>query len=536
MQKFVFLVVFIFVCFLSSTVKAQPGYAKIADESIGYIKAGTFGKPDVIKKTNKIGLGQVRVHYKFVTTQAAETRSNGARVSVYLTGGMTNQDLQNLTDEFYRSLQQKLGALGIEFTDWDAIKNTEYYTDRQAATDEKRTTNGDVKSGQGWLSFTAYDGPVFMRYGVVNRLPEIVAYGKAKKLSKMCETMGADLATFDVVLDFTSIGLSTGVDTTWIDGSKYLNYKANSTIAPIMSVPESFVTFYTAKNKFDYYNSKLPVVTRDYFSGKPYEDANKASLQTRTFFGEPRFIFTPVVIEADRKLYLAAARNALNTYADVFVEKMRLLRAGEKPSDSNSKQVADTKGDGKMLKQVTEEAKKNNDTTAVTYGEMMQAGKEAEGKNNVNLAIEYYSQAIKQYPDRTDAYMARMLTSEKLKNWDSVTKDSEAVLKIEPNNLLAKYALGTSYFFRTNYKKSAQILGELVQSRPDFLLGVTNYGLSLAGMKKFGEAEQVLSNGIASNPRDAGLYRARAAVYKVQGRTDLAQADELRAVQIERGQ
>ena len=102
-------------------------------------------------------------------------------------------------------MQKKLGALGIEFLDWSQIQNTEYYTDRQAASDEKQTTNGDAKSGQGCLSYRTNDDPINVRYSVHERLPEPIAYSKAKKLSTTAETIGADLMTLDGVLDFTSL-------------------------------------------------------------------------------------------------------------------------------------------------------------------------------------------------------------------------------------------------------------------------------------------------------------------------------------------
>lgn len=527
---------FAFLAVFALQIPASAQYERIADETIQYLKAGTFGKPDVIKKTSKMALSQVRVHYKIVTTKAAETRDNGAKVTVYLDGEMTNQDLQNLTNEFYAMLERKFGALGIEFVDWDAITKTEYYNNREEATLEKNNVNADGGNGQAWVSFTANQGPVFYRYDLVKAYGELLAAGKWKKIQKMIETLGADFASFDVVVDFTTVDLATSKDVVWEDGSKYMRYGANMNVAAMMSVPQSYALFINQKNGLDQYASKLPVGQRDFFSGKPYQDESKAAYKTRTIFGNDRFTFTPVVINARRDLYIAAARRALELYADIFVEKMRLIRGGVKPGKTNNEQIADTRGDGKTLKQVNEEARKNNETTAVTYNELMAAGREAERGNNVRLAIEYYTKAIEARPEDSEPYMARLLANEKLKNWDGVVKDSEALLKINPNNLVAKYSLGTAYFFKEDYKKAAKILGEVVKAKPDFLEAVQNYGLSLAGTKKYDEAISVLSDGIRMAPRYAGFYRARGIVYKIQGNTQLAQADEIRAAQLERGQ
>lgn len=511
-------------------ISAAAQFEKIADETIGYVKAGTFGKPDVMKKTTKLALSQVRVHYKIVTTRAAETRDNGARVTVYLDGAMTDQDLQKLTDEFYTILQRKLAALGIEFADWNAIAQTEYFNNREEATMEKNNVQSDGGNGQAWVSFTANQGPVFYRWDLTKGYGEPLAYGKMKKIGKFTESLGADFASFDVVVDFTAVDLATSKDTVWEDGSKYLKYGANMNVAAMMSVPQSYALFINQKMGFDQYASKLPVGQREIFSSKPYQDESKAAYKTRTIFGDSKFTFTPVVIDARRELYIAAARRALELYATVFVEKMRLIRGGVKPGNE---QVADTRGDGKTMKQVTDEAKKNNDTTAVTYGELMAAGKDAEAKNNVRLAIEYYTKAIAASPDEAEPYAARLLANEKLKNYDAMIKDSEALLKFNPNNLVAKYALGTALFFKEDYKKASKVLAEVVAAKPDFLQAVQNYSLALAGIKKYDEALSVLNNAIQKAPRYAGFYRARGVIYKIQGNAALAQADELRAAQLE---
>ena len=515
---------------------AAQTYEKIADDTFGFLKAGTFAKPSVSKRTNKVALTQVRVHYKFVTTQATETRTNSAKVSAYLDGAMTVGDLQNLTDEFYRVLQKKLGALGIEFVDWSAIQGTEYYKDRQAATDEKSTTNGDVKSGQGWLSYTAFDGPVFMRYGVADQIPEIIAYGKQKKISKMCETLGADFATFDVVLDFTSINLGTSVDTTWIDGTKYLNYGANYNIAPIMSVPQSYVTFLDEKIKFDGYNSKLPVVTRDYFAGKPYEDASKTALRSKTFFGETRFTFTPIVIEAQRNLYIAAARNALNLYADLFVEKLRLIRGGVKPDDS--KNVAQNKPvDNTSLQQVNAEAKKNNETTAVTTDEITAAAEQAVKEGKFQLAADYYGELIKKNPDVYQYYLQRgVLYLNELKNAKDAIKDFTKAMELNSDNLILPFNRGTAYIQTSDWKKAKADFDKVLSIRPDYVNAWLNRGIVLLNMKKYDEALADFNEGLRLNPRYPNLYRARAVAFKMKGSNTLAQADELRAAQLERGQ
>ncbi len=512
--------------------KAQS-FEKIADDTIGYVKAGTFGKPDVAKKTNKLALSQVRVHYKIVTTRAAETRDNGARVTVYLDGAMTNQDLQNLTNEFYIILQRKLGALGIEFTDWDAITKTEYYNNREEATAEKNNVNSDGGNGQAWVSYTANQGPIFYRYDLNKAYGELLAYSKMKKINKFTESLGADFASFDVVVDFTAIELATSKDTVWQGGGKYLKYGADYNIAAMMSVPQSYVLFINQKNGFDQYASKLPVGQRDFFSERPYEDVNKAAYKTKTIFGDSRFTFTPVVIEAKRELYMAAARRALELYADIFVEKMRLIRGGIKPGSNVAQKPKDTT----TLVKVNEEARKNNDTTAVTTDEITQAAEEAERAGKFQLAVDYYTELIKKNPEDFQYYLKRgVLNLNELKNNKAAVKDFDQAIKLNPNEIILYYNRGTAYIQTSDWKKAKKDFDSVIALRPDYVNAYLNRGIVNLNLNEMDAALKDFNTGIQLDPRIPNLYRARAIVYKSKGNAQLAQADELRAAQMERGQ
>jgi tetratricopeptide (TPR) repeat protein len=300
-----------------------------------------------------------------------------------------------------------------------------------------------------------------------------------------------------------------------------------------MSVPESFVTLYTEKNKFDMYNSRLPVVTRDVFAGKPFQDANKAALKTRTFFGEPRFTFTPVVIEAERNLYLAAARNALNTYAELFVEKMRLIRGGVKPQTSVAQKPVDTTG----IKQVNEEARKNNETTPQTTGELTDAVQRAERAGKFQLAVDYYGELIKLNPDDAQYYVNRgVLYLNELKNFKAAAADFTKAVELKAANPLVIYNRGTAFLFMNDWKKAIRDFDAFVAVQPDFVNAYLNRGLALLNVKKIDEALADFNYGLKLAPRLPNLYRARALAFKIKGDNAQAQADELRAAQIERGQ
>jgi len=527
---------FITVLFLQISGAAQT-FEKIADDTITYVKAGTFGKPDAAKKTTRLALAQVRVHYKIVTTRAAETRDNGARVTVYLDGAMTNADLQQLTNEFYVILQRKLAALGIEFVDWDAIAKTEYFNNREEATAEKNNINADGGNGQAWVSFTANQGPVFYRYGVDQTKTfgnELLAFGKLKKIAKMAESLDADFATLDAVVDFTAIELATSKDTVWQDAGKYLRYGANMNVAAMMSVPQSYALFINRKLGFDQYASLLPVGQRDFFSSKPYQDATKAAFKTKTIFGDTKFTFTPVVIDARRELYIAAARRALELYADVFVEKMRLIRGGAKPQNP---QVAQKPTDNTTLEQVSEAAKKNNAPTPVTIGEFKMAAQQAAREGKYQLAADYYAELIKQEPENFEHYLKRSaILLNNLNQPKEALKNLEQAAKLNPNEPAIYFNRGTAYIKTEDWKKAIKEFDTALSLDSGFVQAYLNRGIALLNSKKYEEALSDFNAGIRLAPNFPNLYVARAAYYKIKGNNALAQADELRAAQLQRGQ
>jgi tetratricopeptide (TPR) repeat protein len=516
--------------------KAQT-FEKIADETVVYLKAGTFGKPSVAKKTSRLALSQVRVHYKIVTTRAVETRDNGARVTVYLDGAMTHEDLQALTDEFYLTLRRKLSALGIEFVPWEEIAKTEYYNNREDATAEKNDINADGGNGQAWISYTANKGPVFYRYGVDQTKAfgsELLAFGKMKKIGKMSEALDADFATLDAVVDFTSIELAASKDTVWQDGTKYLKYGADYNIAAMMSVPQSYALFVNRKLGFDQYASKLPVGQRDFFSEKPYEDANKASYKTKTIFGDSKFAFTPVVIEAKRELYLAAARRALELYADIFVEKMRLVRGGIKPGKND---VAEKPADNTRLEDVNAGARKNNETTAVTTNEMTAAAEQAEREGKFQLAADYYTELIRKNPEGAYYYLKRgVLYLNNLNNKKAAVRDFDQAIKLNPSEPILYFNRGTAYLHQNDWKKAKKDFDAVISLVPDYVNAYLNRGIVNLNLKDTDAALNDFNTGIRLAPRLPNLYRARAIVYKSKGNMQLAQADELHAARLERGQ
>lgn len=190
--------------------------------------------------------------------------------------------------------------------------------------------------------------------------------------------------------------------------------------------------------------------------------------------------------------------------------------------------------DNTRLKDVKEAAKKNNDTTPVTTGEITEAAQQAEKERKFRLAVDYYGELIKLNPDDYKWYLQRgVISLNELKNPKDAIKDFTKAIELSPNEIILFYNRGTAYIQTSDWKKAKADFDKLISLQPDYVNGYLNRGIALLNMKKTDEALADFNHGIQLNPRIPNLYRARALAYKIKGENNLAQADELRAAQIE---
>lgn len=241
------------------------------------------------------------------------------------------------------------------------------------------------------------------------------------------------------------------------------------------------------------------------------------------------------MIDAKRELYIAAARRALELYADLFVEKMRLVRGGIKPQ--NNQQTAQKPLDNTTLEDVNKKAKQNNDTTAVTTGEMTAAAEQAMREQKFQLAADYYGKLSAQEPNNAEYYLKRSaIFLNHLDQPKQAIKILDDALKIVSNEPMLYYNRGTAYVKTEDWKKARKDFDSTLALLPTHVDSYLNRGVALIYLKDYDAALADFNRGIQLNPRVPNLYRARAIIYKVKNNAQLAQADELRAAQIERGQ
>lgn len=190
--------------------------------------------------------------------------------------------------------------------------------------------------------------------------------------------------------------------------------------------------------------------------------------------------------------------------------------------------------DNTRLKDVLEAAKKNNDTTPITTGELTDAAKQAEKEKKFMLAVDYYGELIKLNPDSYEWYLQRgVLLLNELKKPKDAAKDFTKAIELKPDEMILVFNRGAAYLQALDWKKAKADFDKVISVQPDYVNAYLNRGIVLLNMKKYEEALADLNKGIQLNPRYSNLYRARSLVYKMKGENTLAQADELKAAQLE---
>lgn len=115
-------------------------------------------------------------------------------------------------------------------------------------------------------------------------------------------------------------------------------------------------------------------------------------------------------------------------------------------------------------------------------------------------------------------------------------KDFDKAIQLNPKEPVLFYNRGSAYLQMQDFKKARKDFDSMISLRTDFVEAYLNRGIALLNLKEYEAALTDFNTGIRMKPRYPNLYRARAIYYKIKGNVALAQADELQAAQLERGQ
>ena len=325
---------------------------KIADESLDVAVGGTFGKSKIIPRLDKLAIAQASIYFKNITTREVVEHERGAlgrrktdggsvagRITAYLQitdGELTEADYQELADGFYSYLSAQLNAAGVSTVDWNTIAATDFHREEGKDLDDvKKDLDAMKKKGQVYTAVNANKGNVLFKYNIDGGINPGFAFGKIKKANRFSETVGAPVVFMHLTVDFADIWLDgdvrTGTKETrtsfYTKITKTKKWKMDSEVGADMKVtPAGLSMFWNEKAQTENLVVKQDIHSGEAFASAVSEDAEKEKLRAKDNIFAKDFNLTPVVISTTKAQYKAAAKKALEVYADAFVAKVKMSR------------------------------------------------------------------------------------------------------------------------------------------------------------------------------------------------------------------
>lgn len=308
---------------------ATNGRAQADPEAINVTAGGSFAKPKIMPKLERLALSQITVNYKLTTmerTVGKEKRTGkiaGAKLSAYLEttdGELSASDFQEVTDHFYHYFQTKLKANGIDTVAWAAITATDFYRD---ADDKKESNDEEKGSGQVWVTHNANNGNVLYGGKIA------FAFGKIKKASNFCKDLDAVAGFFHLTVDFADVAVDVDIKSGerygWQTFERTTNYKYTAAARPVMKVTQvdgRNSMLWNEKSQAETLMLQKDVETKEVYYTSATRDASRLK---SNLFGFAKQM-DPVVIETTREKYKSAAKKALEAYADSFIAKAKEMK------------------------------------------------------------------------------------------------------------------------------------------------------------------------------------------------------------------
>jgi hypothetical protein len=312
----------VIIAFISNLIYAQTNDADKFEILVG----GSFAKPKIIPKLNKLALAQLTINYKLTTTarsvgnEKSTGAKSGAKITAYLEttdGALTEADFQEVSDYFYFYFQKKLKENGIDTVAWNTITGTDFYKNV-----DKEADKGKEKGENVWVTNSAHKGNEMYGGNLA------FAFGKIKKATNFCEQVGAPAGFFHLTVDFADVLINVNISTSGSGlyspqtRTTKTNWAVNPEMKVISSKPGDFSLFWNEKTQGETLVLKNDIDAGINYIDKISEDTSRLKNSLWAFSKE----MDPVVIETTKEKYKAAAKKALEKYVDAFIAKTKLVK------------------------------------------------------------------------------------------------------------------------------------------------------------------------------------------------------------------
>lgn len=333
--------------FIAKGINAQTDEQKQMAEAIKITGGGTFFKPKIMPSLSKLALAQVTVNFKTVSTKSVTKveKKQGifgkqvgsaatASITSYLEttdGELDEKDYQEVVNHFYSYFQRKLKENNIDTVGWDKISATDFYKDG----DKEKDDNEEEKAkGNSWISHSAHNGNELFN-GKTG-----FAFMKGKKAGKMCEEVDAPVAFIHTTVDFADLDVDVNIKSnayksTWTpNATNTTSFDSKSKVSAIMKISSMIESgnylSMLINEKMHQENITLneSVPSDADYATEMVKDPSRAEKRSKVFRVSlsKKMESTPVVISTTKEKYKAAAKQALERYADTFIAKALVLK------------------------------------------------------------------------------------------------------------------------------------------------------------------------------------------------------------------
>lgn len=318
---------------------------KVLADAIDIQVGGTFGKPKVSPKVEKLGIAQVSIKYKTVSTAKlninakkqglfgkSSAGSRTASSTAFLNFSdqeMSPQDYQEVTNHFYYTLQRKLKENGIDTVAWSSIESTDFYKSAGDNANEfpKVETNDEDAS----VTYNAFGG------GQISNGTGF-AFLKMKSNSKMCDAIGAPTFFINIVLDFVDLDIQGGSSVRSSQGNSFgigasttasFSAKHNAAADIVIAPSSSLLSNNKEQAETWMFKSDIPVGVPYATAMEENEEKVKKKTVLQTLFHKSEALKrTPLVVTTTKENYKNAVKKAAENYATAIVGKFKAMKAG----------------------------------------------------------------------------------------------------------------------------------------------------------------------------------------------------------------
>ena len=119
-----------------------------------------------------------------------------------------------------------------------------------------------------------------------------------------------------------------------------------------------------------------------------------------------------------------------------------------------------------------------------------------------NESALYYQKAIRLKPYAIEPKFGYVLPAAAMGNWTQVINQYQEILKIDPQNTVANYRMGSIFYNKQDYPRAEKYLEKVVNLYPFDYDATLLYGWTALKMGKVREARVLFSKVLLNKPRD----------------------------------